>query len=133
MQIDKLFRMLAGARPRLQAIQGLVATGFAGTWVALVDGAAIDINAALGNFFSFTAATNGVREFSAPTNSVSGDTLRVVISNTSGGALMNTTFAAAIKQPAITYPATGFKREYVLVNDGVNVSLMGFSAADVPN
>ncbi len=135
MNIPRFIRnIVANGRPRFQFMQQLVATAFVGTWVTLVDGATITPDCAAGNYFMFTAATNGVRAFQVPTNIIAGDDIRIIISNTSGGALTNTSFAAGIKQPAaITYPATGFKREYRIISDGTTVSLIAFSGADCAN
>lgn len=134
MNMQRVFRaIVANARPRLQAMQQLVATAFVSTWVTLVDGATITPDCALGNCFNFVAANNNARVFQVPANIVAGDFIRIFISNTSGGALNATTFAAGIKQSAITYPANGFKREYRIANDGVVTMLVGFSAVDIPN
>jgi len=134
MNMARFFRsIVTNARPRFQAMQQLVASAFVGTWVTLVDGATITPDCAFGNCFNFVAANNNVRAFAVPANIVSGDFIRIFISNTSGGALTNTTFAAGIKQSAITYPATANKREYRIANDGVVTMLVGFSAVDIPN
>lgn len=134
MNIARYIRnIVAGGRPRFQFLQSLVATGFTGTCVTLTDAAAVPIDCSLGNCFELTCANNNARVFGAPTNMLAGDRLALTIINTSGGALNATTFAAGIKQPAITYPATGFRREYLITSNGTNISLVSFSAADVPN
>lgn len=109
------------------------APGFVGAAVALVDGAAVAINAALGETFTLTCANNNARVFGVPTNGVVGQRLFVRIINTSGGALTVTTFNAGIKQPALTLPATGTNRGYELYFDGTNWSIVNFSPANVPN
>jgi hypothetical protein len=134
MNMTRFFRsIVTNARPRFQAMQQLVATAFVGTWVTLVDGATPTPDCALGNFFTMPCVNNNARAIAVPANMVAGDSIQIKIVNTSGGALNATTFAAAIKQPAITYPATANHRMYYLISDGATVSLVGFSAADIPN
>ncbi len=135
MNLQRFIRsIVANGRPRFQFMQQLVATAFVGTWVTLVDGAMITPDCAAGNYFMFTAASNAARAFQLPANMIAGDDIRIIISNTSGGALTLTTFVAGIKQPAaVTMPATGFKREYRIISDGTTVSLIGFTGSDCAN
>ena len=131
---SRFFRaIVANARPRFQVMQQLVATAFVGTWVTLVDGATPAPDCALGNFFTMLCANNNVRAIAVPANMIAGDEVCIKIVNTSGGALTNTTFAAGIKQPALTYPATANHRCYWIISDGTTVSLVDQSAADIPN
>jgi len=81
---------------------------------ALVDGAAIAINAALGNVFTFTAASDAARVFGVPTGGILGQRVYLYLTNTSGGALTATTFHASILQGTVTLMATAKSREYVL-------------------
>lgn len=134
MNIARYIRnIVAGGRPRFQFLQSLVATGFTGTWVTLTDGAAVAIDCAVGNWFTLTCANNNARVFQVPANMLAGDHVWVRVVNTSGGALNATTFAAAIKQPALTYPATANNRLYEIIFDGTTVSLVAFASADIPN
>lgn len=136
-QFDKWFREILATGRQLLSLTSFQfkATSYVNTWAtALTDGATITPVLTDGNRFTFTAANNNVRAFQAPANPVSGDSIKLRIVNTSGGALTNTTFAAAIKQPAaVTYPATGFNRTYTLEYDGTTWSLVTLSSADCAN
>jgi len=131
--LNRILRDIAGAAPRLDSILPFSAPALIGAVSALTDGATIAINAAVGTLFTFTAATNGTREFSVPTNGVAGSRIYVILSNTSGGALSATTFAAAIRRGTLTLPATGFQRQYELAFAGSTWAIVSQSATDIPN
>lgn len=131
--LRKIFYGVTSAVPLLGSILGLVAPTFTSALAILVDAAAIAVNAALGGTFVITCASDAVREISVPSNGTTGQRLVVRIINTSGGNLTNTTFAAAIRQPALTLPATTFQRDYELAFDGATWAIVSQSAADVPN
>lgn len=133
LNLTKIFGAQAGAVPRLRSILGLVANTFTSALAVLGDGATVDVDASLAGTFTLTCASDAVREIQVPTNGVAGQRLAVTIINTSGGPLTNTTFAAAIRQPALTLPATGFQREYTLAFDGGTWAIVAQSAADIPN
>lgn len=127
------FTGFPGAVPRIRSLLGLVMPSIVQLVSALVDGATIAINAGTAGHFTFVAASNAVREFSVPTNGVTGQHITVILSNTSGGALTNTTFAAAIRRGTLTLPATGFQREYTLAFNGTTWAITNQSASDIPN
>lgn len=155
LDFKNIFSALPGATPTLASIFGLrlptlIVTGlvtlaggsfsvaptapnFVGAMAVLVDGAAVAVNAALAQTFTITCASNAAREISVPLNGVAGMRIVVRIINTSGGALTLTTFAAAIKQPALTYPATATTKEFQLFFDGTEWELTGYSPANIPN
>jgi len=104
-----------------------------GAMVALVDGANVAVNAVIGSTFTLTCANNNARVISVPTGGVAGQRIVVRLVNTSAGALTLTTFAAAIKQPALTYPATLTTKEFELFFDGTEWELTTYSPANIPN
>lgn len=149
-RFESLFTILNGAVQKLQPILGLVlptldvlgattftqaptGPGFIGAQATLTDGATVAVDAALASTFLLTCASNAAREISVPTNPTTGRRITVTIINTSGGNLTATTFAAAIKQPSLTLPATGTNREFTLYYDGTEWSIVGFSPANIPN
>lgn len=101
--------------------------------VALTDGAAIAIDAALGATFTLAATSNAARVFAVPTNGVAGQRITIRIVNTSGGALTLTTFNASIKQPALTYPASATTKEFEMYFDGTEWEVSSYSPANIPN
>jgi hypothetical protein len=130
---NTLRSLLGLSAPTLEVDAGIVAPNFLSSVVTLTDGAAVAVNAALGGRFILTCANNNAREISVPTNGVAGQRIEVVIINTSGGNLTVTTFAAAIRQPALTLPATATQREFTLVFQGGTWGIYNFSPANVPN
>lgn len=130
----QLLNFTLGIRvPTFTSVLAPTAPGFIGAMATLVDGAAVAVNALVASTFTLTCANNNARVISVPTGGVAGQRIVVQIVNTSGGALTVTTFNAAIKQPALTLPATGTFREYELMFDGTEWSLVDFSGANVPN
>lgn len=90
--------------------------------VTLTDAATITPALTSGGWFVLTATSNAVRAFAAPTGAAAaGAIVYLQVKNTSGGALTNTTFGASIKSgAAITWPATGTNKIYMLFYDGTN-------------
>ena len=80
-------------------------------------------------------ATNGTAfTINAPTNSVDGDIVTIIIRNTSGGALGVATFNASYKLGAAwTQPANGNSRTIQFLYNGTNWVEISRTAADVAN
>lgn len=93
----------------------------------------ITIDASTGHIFEITANDGVAFAINAPTNPYTGETITVVIRNTSGGALGTITWNAAFKMAAFTSPATGFSRSSTFYYNGTNWIQTVQSAADVPN
>lgn len=107
-----------------------------GNWqsLALVDAAAIAIDCTTDNFFTLTKAANGAAVIAAPTNLPANSSFRIKITNTSGGAITNTTFAATYKNPgSFPFAATANNRTYEWWWDGTNAWFVSQSAIDVAN
>lgn len=144
LNLESIFRGEPGATPRIRSILGLilssltVETTFSAPGLKvginpLVDGAAVAVDASLEDTHVITCVNNNVRVIQVPTNGVTGQRIVVRIINASGGAIGNTSFVAGILKPAVTLPATGFQRDYILAFDGTTWRLYVQSAADVPN
>lgn len=143
LDLQKIFFGVAGAVPRLGSILGLnvpslqadsaVVSQVSSPIVALTDGATVAVDAALGGTFVLTCASNATRAIQVPTNGVAGQRIVVRIINTSGGALSATTFAAGIRQPALTLPGNATQRDYELAFNGTSWGIYNFSPANVPN
>ncbi len=129
----KVGQTLVGGKPTATSPMPLQAPFVGGTMQTLTDGATVTVDPSLGQTGKLVCANNNVRAFQLPTTAPAGTTFAVIISNTSGGALTNTTFVAGYKAPALTLPATGFQRTYLWLWDGTNAILQAQTAADVPN
>jgi TPP-dependent trihydroxycyclohexane-1,2-dione (THcHDO) dehydratase len=91
-----------------------------------------NVNAALGNIFSFFVTTTAAVTLAAPTGMFDGQHIILWIANASGGAL-NIIFNAAYKMSAWTNPANGFNRSIEFINLGGTLYEFYRTPADVPN
>ncbi|MFA6118251.1 MAG: hypothetical protein WC729_29970 [Sphingomonas sp.] len=132
--LKRLLRGLAGAAVQtLECIIPFQAPALYAAQATLTDAATITPVTSEAGTFLLTCASNAARAIQPPADLTAGRRIYVIVYNTSGGALTLTTFAAAIKQPAITWPATGTNREFELYCDGTEWSLVHFSSTNVPN
>lgn len=90
-------------------------------------------NASLGSVFIITATNGTAFTINAPTNPTTDQTLKILIRNTSGGALGAITWDAVFKMSAWTSPATGNSRAIEFYYNGTNWVQLFQAAADVPN
>lgn len=132
--LHRILRGLSGtAMQVLDSILPFQAPAVFTAQATLTDAATITPDTSEAGTFLLTCASNAARAIQPPADLTAGRRIYIIIYNTSGGALTLTTFAAAIKQPAITLPATGTNREYELYCDGTEWSVVHFSSANVPN
>lgn len=95
--------------------------------------ASIDLDAATGSIFIITANTVAAFTINAPKNGIAPQPIKIVIKNTSGGALGAITWNAVFKKTAFTNPANGFSRAIEFFYDGTNWVQLWQSTVDVPN
>lgn len=115
------------------ATAGPTPYGNVGT-VAPTYGATVSIDAALGKTFIVTVTNNSNFTIDLPTHPATGQEIRIVIKNTSGGALGTATWNAVFKMGAAwTQPASATSRSVTFYYDGVNWVESGRTAADVSN
>ena len=97
--------------------------------------AAMTIDASKGNIFIVDVTNNSAFAFFAVTNQTAGQLIRLVIRNTSGGAIaVGTPFGATYKLGAAwVSPANGFNKTYEFRLDGTNANQFGGTPVDVAN
>lgn len=101
---------------------------------AITYSASMTPNPFLGSVQSITATNATAFTINAPTSgAIGGQTITIVIRNTSGGALGVATFNAIFKMTAWAQPATGFNRSITFMFDGTNWVESTRAASDVPN
>lgn len=119
--VDKATRRLAFAK----GIRYAIAT--------LTYGTAVTIDSAIAKIHILTATNGTAFAMNAPTNAITGASIKITIKNTSGGALGVVTWNAVFKMSTWTSPATGFQRSIDFYYDGTNWIEDGRTTADVPN
>lgn len=90
-------------------------------------------DASLGEMQAITVTNGTAMTINAPTNPVTFQYLRFLISNTSGGAMGVITWNAVFKMTAFTNPATANRRFIEFFYDGSNWYEVDRSPADIPN
>lgn len=90
-------------------------------------------NAALGEYQQITVTNGTAFTVNAPINPLTGQIMRLLFKNTSGGAMGAVTMNAVFKMPAFVAPANGFNRTYEYLYDGTNWIEIDRCAADIPN
>lgn len=133
-----IFNGTVSATGALTATGGVIAGArYTGILTALTYGAAIALNAALGNEFVFTITDANAFVLSNPTNApTSGDqVILVTYKNASGGAHGAGTFGTLYKVSNANFAAVanGFNRTIAFRWDGTNWVEIWRTAADVAN
>ena len=95
--------------------------------------ASMTIDASTGCVFVITATNATAFTINAPTNPTTDATMKIIIRNTSGGALGAVTWNAVFKMSAWTSPATGNSRTIEFYYNGTNWIQLVQSTVDVPN
>lgn len=80
-----------------------------------------------------TAFTINISVLSMAGTLKTGQDIRIMIKNTTGGALGAITNGTLIKATSWTAPATGFSRTKILMYDGTNFIQIAETTADIPN
>jgi hypothetical protein len=94
---------------------------------------AISIDAAFGHIFQINADNGTAFTINTPSNPTAGQTIKLLIRNTSGGALGAITWGAGYKKSAFTAPAPNNSRSISFVYDGASWIETDKSGVDVPN
>jgi hypothetical protein len=111
----------------------------AGTWsfrpgrVAPTYGVTVAIDASAGSLQSITVTDGVAFAIGAPTNPTTGQTLTIMVRNTSGGAVGVITWNAVYHMVAFTNPANGFSQSVTFQYDGADWVEITRTTADVPN
>jgi hypothetical protein len=130
---------IAGSRVFAELFGGISLNGAErDVLTTLVYGAAIAIDASVGNNFQVSITDGVAFVVSAPTNPPEtgrSQLMSIKFKNTSGGAHGAGTWNAIFKTQAAVFPAiaTGFSRTVQFIWDGTNWVEVGRSAADVAN
>lgn len=137
--LKALKRSLTGGTPLFQLQAGVLFGTLAGfSWGApavVVPAATPALNLTLSNWFKMTYTADTVCAIQLPTGVPAGAAalFAITIINTAGVALTNTTFVAAYKQTALTFPATANNRTWLFLHDGTNAYEVAQTAADAGN
>jgi hypothetical protein len=96
-------------------------------------GAALAVDAKLGNKMTVTVTVGTAFTINAPTNPTTGQYLSFTFRNTSGGAMGAITWNAVFRLGAFTNPATGFSRSILFQYDSSQWIEQSRGTVDVPN
>lgn len=101
--------------------------------VTLPHAATVQVDAALGGWFSITATDGSAVVIADASNGAIGQTITITVRNATRGALGKLAWGPAYKLASWTSPAPGSSRSITFAYDGMHWIEVGRTATDVPN